>query len=276
MQISIPTMGRVGLSQQITLREFMDYSQYRPWLVCPYNEVAAHKKYWPRVIGCPAKGIGPTRQWILDNTNARICVMVDDDMYFSYRPDPENVKLERCTNLNPMIRLIAQSVADGYYHGGVSARQGNNHMDFSTPRRGTLDRGAVFVDCIRSYNFHFFDVPAIRKLGMRFNPEQHVMEDFRFILDMLTKGYPNRVIYSYCWNQRGSGTVGGCSSYRTAELQAASARKLGEAYPKFVKVVTKAAKTAANWKGMKERVDVNVQWLKAYESAKVKHAPACS
>jgi hypothetical protein len=76
------------------------------------------------------------------------------------------------------------------------------------------------------------------------------------------------VLFEYCWNQRDSGATGGCSTYRTAEMQAEAARRLAELHPNFVKVVTKKSKdTSTSWKNMKERVDVIVYWRKALESA---------
>jgi hypothetical protein len=93
-----------------------------------------------------------------------------------------------------------------------------------------------------------------------------VMEDFDLTLQLLRKGYPNRVSYQYVWNQRGSGAEGGCSSYRTAEMQTNAALKLKELHPDFVSLVTKTAGTV--WKDMEERSDVTVQWQKAYEEGK--------
>jgi hypothetical protein len=95
-----------------------------------------------------------------------------------------------------------------------------------------------------------------------------VMEDFDLTLQLLRAGFPNRVSYEFCWNQRGSGSEGGCSTYRTGEMQAAAARRLAELHPDFVKVVTKSSKS--NWKqgDMQERVDVIVQWRKAFEAGR--------
>ena len=58
--------------------------------------------------------------------------------------------------------------------------------------------------------------------------------------------------------------MGGCSTYRTMELQGAAAEKLAAKHHPFVKVVIKKTKTA--WGGA-ERKDVIVQWKKAYQSA---------
>jgi hypothetical protein len=93
-----------------------------------------------------------------------------------------------------------------------------------------------------------------------------VMEDFDVALSLLTKGYENAIINTVAHNQKGSGAVGGCSVWRTPQVQAQAALKLAELYPGIVKVVEKTTKTA--WGGG-TRTDVTIQWKAAY--AKSKH-----
>jgi 3',5'-cyclic AMP phosphodiesterase CpdA len=269
LRVYIPTRGRVGLNRQPTLREFLAKSDERPILVCPPGEVAAHRRYYRRVLPCPAEGIGPTRQWIMEATGAGIAVVASDDLRFSYRPDPAVPKLEKCGDVRPMLDGIRGAAADGYFHGGVGMRQGNNTKDVSGPRaKGTVDRGHLFVDCERVNDFHWLVPAAVRGLGARWDALP-VMEDFHFTLTLLTRGYPNRVMHDYVWNQEGSGSVGGCSLYRTAAVQAAGARGLVAAFPRFVKLVTKVSKdTSPAWRDFKERLDVIVYWWKAYQSYK--------
>jgi hypothetical protein len=268
LTIYIPTRGRIGLNRQVTLREFLANSSHKPVIICPPDEVARHKAYYPRVTGCPAEGIGPTRQWILEHGTADVVVMADDDMRFSYRPVPNVAKLERCTKLDPLMALIEYYVTTcGFVHGGVGARQGNNRKDGHSPRNGELADGHFVVDCERVNNMHFVDRKRVLELGVRFDALP-VMEDFHFTLSLITQGYPNRVIHDYVWNQEGSGADGGCSIYRSPQVQAAGAEGLAAAFPAFVRVVTKVSKdTSPAWKQFKERKDVVVSWLKAWESS---------
>lgn len=274
--VYIPTRGRIGHNRQVTLREFQQYSSCRPVLVCPKDEAAKHRAYYDRVLGCPAKGIGPTRQWILENSSSDIVVMADDDMRFSYRPVPHKPKLERCEALNPLLDHIKSCVAMGYVHGGVGARQGNNRKDLKNDRHGVIWKGPgplkghLFMFNERVNNFHFFHREKVLAAGARMDALE-VMEDFHFTLTMLTKGHPNVVIHDYVWNQEGSSKEGGCSLYRTPEVQAAGAEGLHAAFPDFVRVVTKTSKdTSTAWKNFKERKDVVVQWLKAFQSSQKK------
>lgn len=269
MRLYIPTRGRVGVNRQVTLREFQTYSSYEPILVCPLEEVPLHKQYWPLVMGCPADGIGPTRQWILESSSADIVCMLSDDMRFSYRPDPSKVKLEKCEDLDTLMTFVRRCVEDGFVHGGVGARQGNNRKMVNGERaKGIIYRGHCVSDCERVNDFHWMHREAVLRLGARFD-QLPVMEDFYFTLYLLCKGVPNRIIHDYVWNQEGSGTDGGCSLYRTAQLQAEGARGLGAAFPEWVKVVVKKNKdTSPAWRDFKERLDVIVYWWKAYLAAR--------
>jgi len=184
--------------------------------------------------------------------------MIDDDMYFYRRSEPELYDhsiglLERVQGdeLSLLIERIETYLDEGYAHGGVSARQGNNRIYTATR------------DVTRINNVHFFDRDVVLGEGLKFG-EMMVMEDFYVSLSLIERGYPNRCIYEWCWCQRGSGTKGGCSTYRTAEVQAAAARKLAELFPDYVRLTIKKSNTEENWLGVKERLDVTIQWRKAF------------
>jgi len=248
VEIYIPTRGRISWDKQVTLNEFLLKSRYRPILVCPRDEATTHRRHYNRIAVCPMMGIGPTRQWILERASSDIVLLVDDDMKFQYRPDQSSVQLQQCSDLNGMVQRCIDTVLSGYIHGGMSARQGNNHV--KGPHK----------DCCRNCNFHFLDRKKVLGTGARFD-RLPVMEDFHFTLTLLTNGWPNRVLYDYCWNQR-PGSIGGCSLYRTLELQSQAAHMLYKAFPQFVSVVKKHSKTG--WSiHQGDRVDVRVQWAKA-------------
>lgn len=210
-------------------------------------------RHYGEVLACPHDGIGPTRQWILENSPTRGVVMLDDDLYFTMREDPSKPRpLIQCHDLRPMISWISDQLDTGFVHGGISARQGNQNLDFP------------HVDCIRVNNAHFFDRDVYLETGIKFD-RLPVMEDFDVTLGLLLRGYPNRIAYHYCWSQRGSGLSGGCSSYRTKEVQARAANALYDLYPDFVKVVTKTA-TSGGELFAGDRTDVNIAWLKAWAS----------
>ena len=255
----IPSKGRAN--NQLTLASLSPEVRARCFILVDGDEVwdyedAGNFNSLPMPDGLT--GIGNVRQWAIDNCPTPYLFLLDDDMVFFTREQPGSPKLRKTTgdDINTMFsELIDWMDFDGVPVVGLSARQGNNHVD------------GDYVEATRQMNFHGVDVARFKELGLVFNG-QEVMEDFFMILSLLTKGYTNRVFYKYCWNQIGSGAEGGCSSYRTWELQKLCAEKLRDKFPDFVTVVKK--KTTTTWKEFGERYDVRVQWKKAYAFGKSK------
>jgi hypothetical protein len=207
-------------------------------------------------------GISRTREWILTQlsikTGEKHVLMLDDDMDFCYRPNMADPALETIKDLEcfeAMFALLEQWLREGFVHIGLAARQGSNH--FLGPE--------TYRNITRMMNCYAYDTNALKELKVEMG-RIPVMEDFDLTLQLLRKGYPNRVAYNYVWNQRGSGAEGGCSSYRTPELQMNAAKQLQEYHPDYVTLVTKT--TGSVWKNMEEREDVIIQWAKAYEDGK--------
>lgn len=258
MQIYIPSMGRA--SKQVTLRHIPAEFLPRTFLVVPVEEVEFYKTYCPDprlggILGCPAKGIGPTRQFIMEQAQVKFVFMFDDDMYI-YRRIGDTVKLAKATPFEvcELFTTMRQWLVDGYAHVGLSARQGNNHV------------AAPYKDLTRMCNAYAHNVEIFRHYGLRFD-RTHFMEDFDLTLSLLELGFPNRVMFQFCWNQVGSNEGGGCSTYRTGERQAEAAHKLKELHGDVVRVVQKISKPGSGcWKGMKTRTDVVISWQKALKT----------
>jgi hypothetical protein len=233
-------------------------------IVVPEDQVDS---YWAiakagiDLMPCPAEGISATRAWILENSLTEKSYMVDDDMNFCHRvPDWDldtNAKL-----MTPSARPVEEvgqafdmfeEWLDHYVCVSMSARQGNQ-----------VAKDRWFRLATRMNNMYGFNVPEVKKLGIEFG-RLKVMEDFDVTLQMLTMGIPNKVSTDWAWNQRGSGKVGGCSDYRTVEVQAEAAHKLKALFPDFVKIVEKDVK-ATHLQGIwSKRTDVVIQWRKAYD-----------
>lgn len=230
-----------------------------------YDGFDALKSIW----GIPnkIKGISATRKYIMENCKTRYLLMLDDDMKFFHRPDMTKPKLNMLHNGNIGPHLLQYwynlckgvpghkgYYADGCAHVGLSARQGNNHYsDPLEPNYRMMNAYMYDLKKVLLPNIHLGRVP--------------VMEDFDLTLQLLRAGIPNVVMFDYCWNQIGSGFDGGCSSYRTAKVQEAAAKKLAKLHPGFVRVVQKEVKTPGWWQGMQTRYDVRVDWKKAYASS---------
>lgn len=250
VQIVIPSSGRP--TRQITLTSF-------PWGINVYvampvdevdNYVAANNVIRELPVPNRIKGISKTRQWLMENCKHRYLLMLDDDMVFFHRPNMKSPKLLKLKHIDVLLAAW-HSYMNEFAHVGLSARQGNNN------------EVKEIATCRRMFNAYMYDMKVINKV----NPvlgRLPVMEDFDLTLQLLRAGYPNGMIYKWCWNQSGSNAEGGCSQYRTNKMQAAAARKLAELHPGFVKVVEKQSK---NWQGMETRLDVRVQWAKAYKNS---------
>jgi hypothetical protein len=273
MLIAIPTRGRPDWKDQVTLRNFIEMKSKRQVVLCIPEDKWEGITYRNKVLSVVGErleliiayvpkaydGISHTRKWIMTELAARyneqFVLMVDDDMDFCYRPNMADPALETIKDpirFEAMFQMLEQWLAEGFIHIGLAARQGSNH--FLGPE--------TYREVTRMMNAYAYDVQALQKLDVELG-RIPVMEDFDLTLQLLRKGYPNRVSYQYVWNQRGSGAEGGCSSYRTPEMQMNAALQLREYHPDYVSVVTKTAGSV--WKDMEERGDVVIRWQKAFE-----------
>lgn len=66
-----------------------------------------------------------------------------------------------------------------------------------------------------------------------------VCEDFWVALCLLRRGYAWHLDEEYTNDDTGSNTAGGCSTFRTADLQARCVRRLVDAFPEWVQAVPK-------------------------------------
>lgn len=256
MLIAIPSMGRAD--KQRTLMAVAP--QARVVLVVPYAEAEAYKmahfaSEYPFTLRAPdVNGIGSTRQWIIDYADS-VCetkvLMLDDDLEFFARRTDDRTKLRKATpaQIRAMLSL-ASKLLDKYAHIGVATREGANRNTAPVLHNTRLLRALGYrADVLTRERVRFDRIP--------------VMEDFDVALQLLRRGYSSAQINSYVQDQPGSNTAGGCSTYRTAEVQEQGARGLAEAHLQFVTVVQKEPLKSGGWDG-KPRTDVRIAWKKAY------------
>lgn len=257
MRIFIPTLKR-GPGRQLTHRELGPLNDtYRTTIVCPPDEVNEFYKAGFHVVGCKAKGIAATRQWILDNTDDPIVLMLDDDLYsWSNRVERANGDVtflraserERRAGFREFEKLMRK-----YAFGSIG------HKLFSQ------DKGRVELNG-RMLRALAYNAEVLAKERIRFRVP--VMEDFDVQLQLMKRGYDGASFYGIVQEQKGSNVDGGCSTYRTHEVQAAAAHKLAELHPDCVTVVNKTL--SKGWAGDMgaERVDVRISWRKAVKVGK--------
>lgn len=263
--IYIPTRSRA--KDQITLGFLCDRNVDLNTNICLVVDECQYEEYYRRwgkhhkVIAMPksrGSGIHNARQFCLDYhirffPEIPYAIMIDDDMVF-FRREFASIRLTECLaqDMYEMFSEIETSL-ERFPMVGVSARQGNNNVKED------------YQIATRQMNFHAVNPYVLKNLGIRFD-EFEVMEDFNVVLSLLQAGIANKVLYEYCWNQKGSGAKGGCSDYRDYTVQSNAAFRLAEKFPKYVTVVDKKSKSG--WDGMQTRKDVRIQWKKAYNDGK--------
>lgn len=244
MQIYIPTLGR---KHQETWGNLPRSIQERVIFVAPSSELTPPGT---RILLQPPEisGIAATRQLIFKHAGAQPFVMLDDDLTFCTRREdaPTKFRPAEPEEIERMFLGIEDSL-EGYAHVGVATREGGN--------RDTKP----FAETTRLLRILAYNGQVLQEQSIRFD-RIPVMEDFDVCLQLLRRGFPNLKLNWIAHDQGASNAAGGCSTYRTMDVQSAAARKLQELHPNFVTVVQKKTKTA--WGGQ-ERTDVRISWKQA-------------
>jgi hypothetical protein len=201
----------------------------------------------------------------MESVDARFLMMMDDDLTLLGRDKDMRLSPLDESGVSGMMSMFLEETYAGHVALiGISSRNGNNRVT------------EPYVEVARAMQFQFVDMDVYRKIGCSFAQSGLVlMEDLHVVLHFLEHGYKNRVYYCYALGSGGSNTKGGCSQYRDAELQAASARRMAELHPGIIDVVRK--KTKASWQGFEKdadgfihRTDVIIHWKKAYRPRREK------
>lgn len=197
------------------------------------------------------KGIGRVRQHLIERSDGPV-LMLDDDLGFFVRRDDDPKLLTRAEpkHVRKALKDMEKALKK-HAHAAFAVREGAN--------RNTAPH-IYNVRCLRALGY---DADVLKREGIRFD-RLPVMEDFDVALQLLRKGYHSITLNHFLQDQAGSNAAGGCSTYRSMEVQAEGALGLQALHPEFVTVVDKDAKGAGPWA---TRKDVRVQWKKAAESA---------
>jgi TET-Associated Glycosyltransferase len=268
MRIYVPSTGRAfRFGSVATSLDLIDEAT----LVVPGQEADRYRRVTENmmrlrpsrrydVVACALSGIAATRRFIGEYAKKKgekkFC-MVDDDLMFAVRESVDGWQLKKADR-DEVVRLfdwIEHALEDDVAHASVSARQSNNAFPVG-------DITALTKYCKRTLRVLAYQTAPF--LAME-HGRVTVMEDFDVNLQLLRAGWRNATTYWWAQDQRGTGTVGGCSGYRTREAHDASARMLAELHPEFVKLRTKSTKSSS--KELQERLEVTIQWEQAYKSS---------
>lgn len=271
MLIAIPSISRFKDLTQGTLnwlpyminhtRIFVPRDQFNDYVQAAFASGLGQGKFEPDMLVAVPDSfrIAETRKFMAeyarDHGFTKIA-MIDDDLKIACRISEDSWKLRHCTTEDIKI-LLDEIENDLNTHAqvGLSLRQGNNNLGVGTAEQLNEIGG-------RCISFTAYDVELFLSCE---HGRVEVMEDMDVTLQLLRRGYPNLIKGWYCHDQKMTNAPGGCSTYRTHEVQDRSARKLAELHPEFVKLRIKENKTDKN--GFGTRTEVTVQWKKAFKSS---------
>lgn len=254
MDIVIPSFRRPQQEKQTTLKTLSDLG-IPVWLAIHLADAKGYAwaKTLPgvKVYTMPDEivGIAAVRDHIVHEMHGDYRVLLlDDDLRFATRREDEPTKFRpsSSTDIRRMLSEVERMI--GLYPlVGVGSREGGNRNTeqhvFNTRILRTL-----------GYDREYLKKHDIRGAPMR------VMEDFHVALQILESGKDICVCNWWVSDQLGSGKDGGCSTYRTKDVQAEAAHQLAALHPGTVRVVEKTTKGA--WGGG-TRTDVVISWKKA-------------
>jgi len=179
-------------------------------------------------------------------------IMLDDDIRFAIRPNLDNKYYDQTKEIfEKMIKEVISICDNEYPITGITTRQFSNNLNTRYRENAKI----IQLMCMH--------ISTISKDRIYFNAlDLSCMSDYYFVLSYLKKGYKNKIITIYTRDDKMQ-TEGGCSIYRTPKMVSNSAVKLYKAFPDCV---TLAYKNTGTWK--EERIDVKMQWKKAFNKEK--------
>jgi len=222
MLLAIPTKGRSHRCK--TVRFFKSYGT----IFCPYAEVNAYKTLGCPVVGVPkhVSGITQTRNWILNHTDERWVVFIDDDMrragYVKAMWSKNKRVALRCNAMLDEFQRLFE-VAEGVKVPIWGVANNSTYRNFQ-PYHPFDWHTYVTATCMGIIND-----------GLRFDESYQVYEDYELGLRCLaTYGAVVGARYLYFEAELGK-TEGGMADYRTGPIEEACAKKLLAAYPGLVR-----------------------------------------
>lgn len=252
MRIYIPTKGRI--SNQLTIANLPDELKSKTSIVAPQSETFFHRNNHPlcEVIPQPdpKMGIAEKRKWIMGIATDDKIVMLDDDLRFAMRreDDPGKFRKAEPADVLKAFAELEEALSEEIPHAGFSVR--GSGIGDAAKRGGWQTTGKRMI---YSLGYH---VPTVKEHAIFGRIENH--EDMDICLQLLTKGFPNAVNFSFVTDQA-FGKAGGCTDERTVESNNVGSYRLAELFPDYVKVSEK------DYKASVPRIEVVVQWQKALQ-----------
>lgn len=258
MNLYIMSRGRAG---KVTTAASIPMTWYgRTFLVVPEGEKYLYEDAYPHIRVMPVPdtvtNYSQKFQWILNGCYADSndkAVILDDDLVFSARDENGSLKTIRDSSRLEKLWEKMEVLLDEYPLVGVHPRA----MGQDTPP-GHVENGRVI--CIQGIN---------RRLIGNVRVDAHpVLADVFLNCALLSRGLKNALITDFFQDHGPCQAPGGCSVYRTPEIQERAIDELVARYPGYAKKVYRKPKVAGWMVGEDgTRVEFTVQWKKLQKAA---------
>lgn len=247
--IAMPTRGRVD--KQYTLSNLRPELRALVNVYCHPGELQQFQKYRSQVASIQEYGkncsdIGKIREYIINHSNARNVIFLDDNLSFFSTKIPPTTRLTGWTfgmtekNYTPSQILKMQTEMFQWMMDRLKtyAMCGFSFNPFN--RNGRGDK----INC-RIFGIWGINVEKYLSTPIRFC-DWPVKEDFAVSIQLIKSGYDIVCNYDYAFDKAcGANAKGGCSGYRTLEVSNRYSEKLRSLFPSCVTVVEKLK----NWGG---------------------------
>jgi len=262
MILYIMSRGRAGKVN--TLKWIPKEWRERTAIICSRGEKNEYQSCNPLVVVEQAPdwvtNYSQKVQWILDgcpNAAGRTdlndkAVILDDDLVFSAKSDPDRPNsLISITDPSQMVgnfEFIEENL-NTFPLVGVHPRQMGQNAKWPFVTNGR-------IICIQGIN---------RSLIGKVKVDQYpILADVVLSCTLLARGQPNAILTSFFQDHGPCQAPGGCSIYRTPDMQRAAVDYLAARFPGYVKSVERRPKVA-KWMG-EVRYDYTCQWKQLYRA----------
>jgi len=227
MLIAIPSKGRPTKCRSASLIQsasvFVPESEANDYRRCGVNNVIP--------VPDSIHGITCTRNWILNSTDDRWVVFIDDDyknvgwckLHYSYA---EHRRLPEPVLIAEFVRLFELTEQLNLRIWGVATQSAPRSI---YPYKPFLFRRYVTASCMGMLN-----IP-----GFRFDEGFPVKEDYELCLRCIRDFGGVLAAQYWYWENEHWTTEGGCKSYRTQQMERYCIRKLQELYPGMIHRITR-------------------------------------
>ena len=269
MRIIIATLGRVH--DQKTYHSLPDkYKDKVTFIVQPHEFEEMKSIYGDKVVCLPKEvnRLPITREWIHNEYQNERYLVCDDDCHAWHYKEPVIIEGKEVWGFkNGVSRMFTLDDFDNMFD------EVNKLMDSGIVHIGMLNSSMKPTSEPNRYPIRsneriggivFYDGPNVPQ-DLQWT-RVLAGEDIDVNLQLLSRGYENRVLTKYCFCISETSAAGGCEIYRNVQNHNESQRILANLWPGIINLREKIVPSGP-WKGQ-TKLNVTVQWKKALNSKK--------